>query len=148
MRTKIQQTKRRKGWNAAQQMCFVSKVTRWDILKDQLLYCKPFCHWKLKPVTKSIKFQSLRRSWMYWTSMGTRMKLLDIQRIFGSILFSLCREAQTWACGCQAPPEVTLSEPVKPEINHSQPSKTALHRLCDWAIWASAHCLHLSLWTI
>lgn len=58
------------------------------------------------------------------------------------------RKALAWACGCQAPPEVTLSEPVKPEINHSHPSKAALHRHCDWAIWASAHCLHLSLWTI
>ena len=79
--------------------------------------------------------------------MGTRMKPLGIRRIFSSILFSR-RKAPAWACGCQAPPEVTLSEPVKPEINHSHPSKTALHRHCDWAIWASAHCLHLSLWTI
>lgn len=34
-----------------------------------------------------------------------------------------CRQAPAWALGCQAPPEVTLSEPVEPEINHSHPSK-------------------------
>lgn len=76
------------------------------------------------------------REWSCWASSEFQLHLVS------------CRKALAWACGCQAPPEVTLSEPVKPEINHSHPSKAALHRHCDWAIWASAHCLHLSLWTI
>lgn len=76
------------------------------------------------------------REWSYWASGKSKLHLVS------------CRNALAWACGCQAPPEVTLSEPVKPEINHSHPSKAALHHHGDWAIWASAHCLHLSLWTI
>lgn len=77
------------------------------------------------------------REWSCWASNEFQLHLVS------------CRKALAWACGCQAPPEVTLSEPVKPEINHSHPSKAALHCHCDWAIWASVHCLHLSLlWTI
>lgn len=59
------------------------------------------------------------REWSCWASSEFQLHLVS------------CRKALAWACGCQAPPEVTLSEPVKPEINHSHPSKAALHRHCD-----------------
>lgn len=43
-------------------------------------------------------------------------------------------------------PEVTLSEPVEPEINHSHPSKGCPRAaIVARAIWAAARRLHLSL---
>lgn len=62
-------------------MCFVLRLTCWDILNDQLRHCKPLCHRELKLVTKSIQFQWLKVPRMYWTSMGMGMELLGIQQI-------------------------------------------------------------------
>lgn len=127
--------------------CFVLRVTCCALLNDQLLYSKPFlplkteANGKIYPIPVVVSTQSVLDFY------GDANEAAGHPLNFSPHLAPL-QKALAWARGCQAPPEVTLSEAVKPEINHSHPSKAALHCHCDWAIWASAHCLHLSLCSI
>lgn len=122
------------------------RVTCCDILNDHYFTLNCFAieswsQWQNLSNSSGCKYSECigllwGREWSCWASRTFQFHLVS------------CRKALAWACGCQAPPEVTLSEPVKPEINHSHPSKAALHRHCDWAIWASQYTVYIYLYEL